>query len=361
MKLRRTSTATLALIGTTVLMTAAQTMSAQAAGASLRDLAQHHNIRIGTAVSATALTDDSPYAQLVDSQFNSVTAENAMKWESVEPTRGTYNWTDGDALVKNAAKHHQAVRGHTLLWHNQLPAWLTTGVKDGSINADELRSILHKHITDEVSHFKGKIYQWDVVNEIFNDDGTLRDSIWSENLGDSFIADAFIWAHKADPHAKLFMNDYNIEGVNAKSDAYYALAKKLRAAKVPVDGLGIQSHLDIQYNFPSDMADNMRRFDALGLQTSITEADVRITLPADDAALQRQASDYRGLISACLQTPHCESFTVWGFTDKYSWVPGTFTGEGAANLYDENFQAKPAYTALADALAAGSTGHGHRH
>lgn len=361
MKLRRRSTATLALIATTLLITTAQTMSAQAASTSLRDLAQDRGIRIGTAVSADALAGDSQYAPLVGEQFNSVTAENAMKWESIEPTRGTYDYSDADALVKYAAKHHQAVRGHTLLWHNQLPGWLTSGWADGSITRDELRDILRKHITDQVKHFKGKIYQWDVVNEVIGDDGTLRDSIWSQAFGDSYIADAFIWAHKADPKAKLFLNDYNIEGKGAKSDTYYALVKKLLAAGVPVDGIGFQGHLDIQYNFPADLTENMARFDALGLETAITEADVRITLPADEAALTRQASDYRGMLAACLATPHCKSFTVWGFTDNYSWVPDVFNGQGAATLYDEVYQPKPAYTAVADELAAGRPGHGHGH
>jgi endo-1,4-beta-xylanase len=361
MKHRRRSTATLALIAATLLITTAQTLSAQAAHPALRDLAQQRGIRIGTAVSADALTGDSQYARLVGEQFNSVTAENAMKWESVEPTRGTYDFSDADTLVKYAAAHHQAVRGHTLLWHNQLPGWLTSGVADGTITRDELRDILRKHITDQVRHFKGKIYQWDVVNEVIGDDGTLRDSIWSQQLGDSFIADAFIWAHKADPHAKLFLNDYNIEGKSAKSDAYHALVKKLLAAKVPVDGIGLQGHLDIQYDFPADLTENMARFDALGLETSITEADVRIPLPADEADLKRQASDYRGMIAACLATAHCTSFTVWGFTDKYSWVPDVFDGEGAANLYDESFQPKPAYTAVADELAAGRPGHTDGH
>nr|WP_255953157.1 endo-1,4-beta-xylanase [Streptomyces sp. ODS25] len=340
-------------------MTAVQTVSAQAHDASLRDLAKQRGIRIGTAVNVDALADDSQYASVVGDQFNSVTAENVMKWETVEPSPGTFDFAPADTLVRYAARHHQEVRGHTLLWHNQLPGWLTDGVADGSITADDLRDILHRHITAEVSHFKGKIYQWDVVNEVLNEDGTLRDSIWSQKLGDSFIADAFRWAHQADPHAKLFLNDYNIESKGAKSDAYYDLVKRLRAQGVPIDGVGFQGHLDIQYDFPSDLADNMARFDALGLATSVTEADVRIPLPADEADLTRQASDYSGMLAACLATEHCTSFTVWGFTDAYSWVPGTFEGEGAANLYDESYQPKPAYTAVADTLAKQRPGHGH--
>ncbi|MGW2839108.1 endo-1,4-beta-xylanase [Streptomyces sp. NPDC001493] len=334
--------------------TAAQAAPARHGGheATLRTLAERPDLLIGTAVDTSALATDAPYRADVASEFSSVTAENVMKWEVVEPARGTYDWSQADKLVKFAKKNGQEVRGHTLVWHNQLPAWLTSGVADGSIDTNELRAILKKHITDEVRHFKGEIYQWDVVNEVFDEDGTYRDSLWLQKLGPSYIADAFKWAHAADPKAKLFMNDYNVEGVNAKSTAYYDLAKKLRAQGIPVQGLGIQGHLDIQYGFPGDVGDNLARFDALGLQTAFTEIDVRMTLPVDDTKQARQAQDYRRLLDACIAVRGCKSFTVWGFSDKYSWVPGTFSGQGSANIMDENFVRKPAYTALADGLRA---------
>jgi endo-1,4-beta-xylanase len=316
-------------------------------------LADRADVRIGTAVDVTALTDDAAYRRTTAREFDSVTAENVMKWESVEPQRGTYDWSKADDLVSFARAHGQAVRGHTLVWHNQLPGWLTSGVADGSIDATQLRAILHDHITTEVKHFKGKIYQWDVVNEVFNDDGSLRDSIWLQQLGPSYIADAFRWAHAAEPKAKLFLNDYNVEGINAKSTAYYELAGRLRAEGVPVQGFGIQGHLGIQYGFPGDVADNVARFAGLGMQTAFTEVDVRMVLPADAEKLARQADYFRGLLDACLSTRSCKSFTVWGYTDKYSWVPGVFTGQGAATLMDENFVTKPAYAAVGEGLAAG--------
>ncbi|MYQ81964.1 MULTISPECIES: endo-1,4-beta-xylanase [unclassified Streptomyces] len=314
-------------------------------------LGKRSGVRIGTAVDMAALADDAPYRAKAASEFSSVTPENVMKWESVEPTRGTYDWKQADQLVDFARANGQLVRGHTLLWHNQLPAWLTTG----DFTADELRAILRKHITDEARHFKGRIWQWDVVNEAFNDDGTLRDSIWLQKLGPGYIADAFRWAHAADPKAKLFINDYNIEGVNAKSTALYDLVVKLRKQHVPIDGVGIQGHLSVQYNAPHDIADNMKRFDALGLETAITEADVRVPMPSDSTKQEAQAEGYDVLLRGCLLTRKCTDFTVWGFTDKYSWVPDTFEGEGAANLFDEHYKAKPAYSALRDdlLLAAG--------
>ncbi|MGW2477090.1 endo-1,4-beta-xylanase [Streptomyces sp. NPDC001665] len=314
-------------------------------------LGQRSGVRIGTAVDMAALADDAPYRARAASEFSSVTPENVMKWEVVEPSRGRYDWKEADKLVDFARANGQLVRGHTLLWHNQLPSWLTTG----DFTADELRAILRKHITDEARHFKGRIWQWDVVNEVFNDDGTLRDSIWLQKLGPGYIADAFRWAHAADPKAKLFINDYNIEGVNAKSTALYDLVVKLRRQHVPIDGVGIQGHLSVQYNAPHDIAENMKRFDALGLETAITEADVRVPMPSDSTKQEAQAEGYDVLLRGCLLTRKCTDFTVWGFTDKYSWVPDTFEGEGAANLYDENYEAKPAYSALRDdlLLAAG--------
>jgi endo-1,4-beta-xylanase len=326
---------------------------AKAKDVTLRAAANRAHVKIGTAVNTDALADDATYRQITAQQFNSVTAENVMKWEVVEPQRGVNDFKQADALVKFARQHGQSVRGHTLLWHNQLPAWLTNGVADGSIDSAELRQILHDHIKTVAGHFKGQIYQWDVVNEIFEEDGSYRNSIWLQKLGPSYIADAFRWAHEADPHAKLFLNDYNVEGVNAKSDAYYNLAKELRAQGLHVDGLGIQGHLDIQYGFPGDIPANLKRFAKLGMETAFTEADVRMFVPSDDEKLAKQASYFDQMLDACLGSSSCKSFTVWGFADQYSWVPGTFAGEGAANLYDENYNRKPAFTAIQQELEEG--------
>jgi endo-1,4-beta-xylanase len=342
-------------VTTAALTTLSLAGSAQAAtaghpadGLPLRALAAPHHLRVGTAVDMSALADDSTYRADAAQQFSTVTAENVMKWDTLEPQQGVHDYSQADKLLKFAQQHGQKVRGHVLVWHNQIPSWVTSG----DFTADQLRQILHQHITDTVTHFKGRIWQWDVVNEAFNEDGTLRDTIWLEKLGPGYIADAFRWAHQADPHAKLFYNDYNIEWTGPKSDAVYNLVKQLRAQHVPIDGVGFQSHLDIQYDAPQDMAANMARFDKLGLDTAITEADVRIPLPVTDDKLQTQAAAYKLLMNSCLATRHCISFTVWGFTDKYSWVPGVFTGEGAANLLDESYAPKPAFRALQAALAA---------
>jgi endo-1,4-beta-xylanase len=331
---------------------------------SLRALGSRIGLRIGTAVNTDALAADATYRKITNEQFSTVTPENVMKWQLVEPTQGTYDWAAADRLVKSAEANGQLVRGHTLVWHSQLPNWLTAG----TYTSAQLRALLHKHITDEVTHFRGKIWQWDVVNEAFNDDGTMRDTIWLRAMGPGYIADAFRWAHQADPHALLFYNDYNIEGLGAKSDAVYALVKQLRAQGVPINGVGVQGHLDTQYPFPDRMTANLQRFAHLGLKVALTEVDVRTTLPVTTLEELAQNADYSQTLQACLLVRQCISYTVWGFGDAYSWVPSVFDGEGAADIYDENLAPKSSYYVLQQdlTLAAGAphrsgTGAGHQH
>ncbi|MBA4494547.1 endo-1,4-beta-xylanase [Paenactinomyces guangxiensis] len=312
----------------------------------LRDYAKRRVVKVGTAVDVNVLTNEQQYRKVLAREFNSVTPENEMKWEAIEPTRGQLNFTASDQLVNFARRHGQVVRGHTLVWHNQLPQWLT----GGNFTNEELEQILHKHIIDVMKHFKGRVQAWDVVNEPFNEDGTLRDSIWLRAMGPDYIAKSLQWAHEADPHAKLYINDYNIEGTGPKSDAMYKLVKDLKERGVPIDGVGFQSHLGIQYGFPENMQQNLQRFTDLGLKVSLTEVDVRMPLPVTDEKLAEQKDYFGRLMDTCLRVKGCESFTVWGFTDAHSWVPGWFTGQGAATPFDESYRPKPAYFALRDEL-----------
>ncbi|MFD0316717.1 endo-1,4-beta-xylanase [Streptomyces flavalbus] len=297
-------------------------------------------------------TYDKEYRKILGQQFSSVSPENQMKWDAIHPERDRYDFAAADAIVDFAAKHGQVVRGHTLLWHSQNPAWL----EQGDFTKAELRAILRDHITTVVGRYAGRIQQWDVANEIFDGEGNLRtqENIWIRELGPGIVADAFRWAHRADPRAKLFLNDYGVESVNAKSDAYLALVKDLRAQRVPVHGFSAQAHLSTRYGFPGDLEQNLRRFDALGLETAITELDVRMDLPESGvptpAQLTQQAEYYERALTACLAVEDCNSFTIWGFTDKYSWVPVFFQGEGSATVMTEDFSRKPAFYALLAAL-----------
>jgi endo-1,4-beta-xylanase len=346
---------------------------APATNAPLRDLAAPIGLRFGTALIPQDIETPS-YAAIASSQFSVVTPGNGMKWQIVEPEQGVFDWSQADQLVQFARANGQLVRGHTLTWHNQLPGWLTTGVANRSISAAQLRTLLHDHIITEVSRYRGRIWQWDVCNEFFTDTNpsTINpNDFWVSNLGTGVIADAFRWAHEADPNALLFYNDYNIggeDGSNAKSDAVYAFVKQLLSEGVPIDGVGNQGHLDTQYGWnPQLLQEDLERFASLGLKVAITEADVRTfvnnatdQVPTANLALFAQPYEYSELLKAALAVPQCISFTVWGFTDSDSWVPGTFAGEGYAAIYDAHQQPKAAYYSLRSDLALAAFGAPHR-
>jgi endo-1,4-beta-xylanase len=316
----------------------------------LRQLARQAGIRIGTAVDMAAFAADQTYKQTIEREFSSVTAENVMKWEALEPQPGVFNYQPADELVAFAEANNMVVRGHVLVWHSQNPSW----VNEQDFTPEELRDILREHVIETARHFRGKVYQWDVLNEAFNEDGTLRDTIWLRALGPDYIADVFRWARIGDSRTRLFYNDFNLEFFGPKSDAAFALVKDLLRRRIPIHGIGFQGHLGAQFGFDSRVQENMQRFADLGLEIAVTEADVRMPLPTDVFKLQSQAQGYHSLLQPCLLTRGCNSFTVWGYTDKYSWVPGFFEGQGAACLLDENFQRKPAYAAVQHDLAFGA-------
>lgn len=322
--------------GIAVLVVLSQTVPASAAG----PLKSVTNRYVGSAVAAQHLTAEADYKKVLTREFDSVTPENEMKWGVVEAVRGQYDWSGADEIVKYAKKTGKSVRGHTLVWHSQLPDWVD------DLEAAELRDVVKDHIRTEAGRYRGKIRAWDVVNEAFNEDGTRRPTVFQEKLGDRYIADAFRWAHAADPRAKLYINDYNVEGLNPKSDAVYELVKSLKRQGVPIHGVGIQAHLSLMYGFPAGVEENIARFAALGLDVAITEADVRIPLPVTPEKLEAQADYFEQVWDACHSVRRCVEFTTWGFTDRHSWVPDVFPGEGAACLFDENLRPKPAYTRL---------------
>ena len=357
----------------------------------LRALGAQVNLRIGTAAIPPDLSDPT-LSQIAAEQFSVLTPGNEMKWQVVEPQQGTFNWTGADNLVNFAEAHHQRVRGHTLVWHNQLPNWLTQGVANGTISNDQLRDLLRQHITTEVSRYRGRIWQWDVLNEMFADANPSQlnpKDFWISHLGPGVIADAFRWAHAADPGALLCYNDYNIageDGSNAKFNAAFAMVGDLVAQKVPIDCVGDQGHLDLQFGFNQVlMTQDLQAYASLGLKVAITEADVRTFVETTDNAqtpivsptdltpshtANAAGSDwYIGMLQSCLAVKACISFTVWGFADAESWIPGTFRGEGDATLYDVNLNPKPQYTALQQTLMlapgapnrAGPHDHDHDH
>jgi endo-1,4-beta-xylanase len=323
--------------------------AASAAGTPLRTLAEAKGRYFGTALTQGNLSN-STLTTLAAAQFDMVTPGNEMKWDTTEPSNGTFNFGPGDQIVAFAKAHNMRVRGHNLVWNSQLPSWVS------SLPLSQVQSAMETHITTEVTHYKGQVYSWDVVNEPFNDDGTFRSDVFYQAMGQGYIADALRTAHAADPNAKLYLNDYNIEGENAKSNAMYSLAQSLLAQGAPLNGIGLESHF-ILGQVPSSMLANMQRFAALGLDVAVTELDDRIQLPASSANLQQQASDFASVVNDCLQVSRCVGVTQWGVGDADSWIPGAFPGFGAATMFDQNYQPKPAYTAVQNALGGGSTGN----
>ncbi len=308
---------------------------------SLRSLAKSHNLWVGAA--ASHLWNENLYTETLAREFDLLTPENAMKFNSLHPTLYRYNFDAADMLVEFAEKNDMQVRGHTLVDHNQLASWLL----EGDWTRDELVRILQDHVTTVVEHYKGQVVAWDVVNEAVADDGNLRENIWLTGIGPEYIDMAFHWAHQADPDALLFYNDYNGEGLGTKSNAIYALVQQLLQRGVPIHGVGLQMHVSVN-SFPKsqDIAVNMERLSTLDLDVHITEMDVRIQAPPTNKDLTKQADIYRDTLRVCLSVQNCKAFIMWGFTDLYSWIPSHFEGWDAALIFDKSYQPKPAYNAL---------------
>lgn len=295
----------------------------------------------GTAVAANHL-GEAPYAATLNAEFTSVTPENEMKWDALEASRGSFTYGAADQILAHAQGRGMKVRGHTLVWHSQLPSWV------GTLAASDLRTAMNNHITQVMRHYQGKIHSWDVVNEAFQDgsSGARRSSPFQDKLGSGFIEEAFRTARATDPAAKLCYNDYNTDGVNAKSNAVYAMVKDFKQRGVPIDCVGFQSHFNSQSPVPADYQQNLQRFADLGVDVQITELDI-------EGSGSSQATSYANAVKACLAVSRCTGITVWGVTDKYSWRSG-----GTPLLFDGNYAKKPAYDSVLAALGGTSGGGG---
>ncbi|MFF0312547.1 endo-1,4-beta-xylanase [Streptosporangium sp. NPDC004379] len=309
--------------------------SASGAATTLGAAAAQSGRFFGAAVAGGKL-GDSTYVSILNREFNSVVAENEMKWDATEPNQNQFNYSGGDRLVNHAMGQGMKVRGHTLLWHNQQPRWAQ------NLSGSALRNAAINHVTQVATHFRGKINSWDVVNEAFADGGSggRRDSNL-QRTGNDWIEAAFRAARAADPGAKLCYNDYNTDGINAKSTGIYNMVRDFKARGVPIDCVGFQSHLGT--TIPGDYQANLQRFADLGVDVQITELDV--------AQGSNQANVYAAVTRACLAVSRCTGITVWGIRDSDSWR----TGENPL-LFDASGNKKPAYTSVLNALNnAGST------
>ena len=315
-------------------------------GPSLRTLAAARDLDLGAAVAPRPLCEEPEYAATLAREFSMVTAENALKMGPLRPGPEEWSFADADAIVDFAAHCGQKVRGHTLVWHSQVPRWAAAAP------AGDLASILEAHIDTVVGRYEGRIRVWDVINEAVTDDGALRDTLWLRGMGPDYLANVLRRAHRADPLARLFYNDYGAEGCTAKAEAVYLLLRGLLDTGVPVHGVGLQMHIPLEgYPNADDVAANMARLAGLDLEIHITELDVRLPLPVADAALEAQARVYQDILQVCLDCPACTALVLWGFTDRHSWVPHFFDGCGDALIYDAAYRPKPAREAMARVLA----------
>jgi endo-1,4-beta-xylanase len=324
--------------------------------------------------------DDAPYQAIASNknEFGMFTPENSQKWEVTEPTQNQFSFTQADRVAERVQSNGQLFRCHTLTWHSQLPSFGTQAlpistliisltqkkpVRNGTWTPETLTAVLTAHITTVMQHYAGQCYAWDVVNEALNEDGTLRSSVFLTTLGADYIPLSFTIAAQADPSAKLYYNDFNLEITPAKTAGALALVQDILAADAPIHGVGFQAHLTVgQTPSRATLTNILNSFASLGLEVAYTELDIAHAaplLPADAAANAKQADDYVAVVGSCLDVEACVGVTVWQFTDKYSWVPSTFPGKGEACLWTEGMERKVAYGAVVG-LLRGAAGNSSR-
>lgn len=311
---------------------------------------------IGAAIPPSQTSDI--HADLLKKHFNSVTAENAMKWESIEPQEGQYTWADADTIVQFAKANGIQVRGHTLAWHSQTPAWVFQDAGGADLQpSPESKALvlqrLENHIRALAGRYKDDIYAWDVVNEVFepSEAGCMRQSSWYKLTGLDFIRTAFRVAREVAPGAKLFINDYNTEQPQ-KRDCMYTLVRDLRAEGVPIDGVGHQMHVNIDNPALPALEAMITKFIDLGVEQHITELDISIYPNSTDRytsvpqeTLVKQGYRYKEIFDLFRRyKSQITSVTVWGVSDDHTWLKSfPITRLDLPLLFDEQLQAKYAY------------------
>lgn len=332
----------------------ASAWNAFAAEETLRDLAKERGRYIGAILNSEWFRGDiePEFEQIHKTQFNTVVAENEMKFDATEPSEGKFNYTYGDKMVQYAKENGMRVRGHALAWHSQVPNW----VNNYKGQKEKLLQVLKTHIDSVVGHWKGDVAEWDVVNEAVNDgDHTWRDqgSVWFETIGEEFLDSAFVWAHAADPDAELCYNDYAIEwGLGQGSKAGFVLeqVKRWKENGIPITCVGTQTHIEIAHvTTPENVRAFAKALAEYGVTLNITELDIGFpngsasSLGAADYA--KQGHLYRQFMDVFLEEPNMGEFVIWGLTDAHSWLDAQ-QGKTQGLLWDKQYNPKPAFDSL---------------
>lgn len=280
---------------------------------------------LGAAVASGPIRDDDAYRRAFASTFTSMTPENAMKWNALQPSRGDFTWGEAESLVDFARSLGMRVRGHPLVWDQQLPGWVA------ELPRDEVEEAMTTHVTEVMRRFRGRVAQWDVVNEPFEDDGSWTPNVFERALGPRYVEVALRAARRADPGAKLFVNEIAAERDGPKRRALLRLAARLQREGL-LDGLGFQNHTTAD-DFPNgaQLAKLLDRVARLDLDVELTEVDVVLRR----GTRAQQAEAWGAAARACAKQPRCTGFTAWGVTDRHSWLgadqePLLFDAEGRA-------------------------------
>ncbi len=306
---------------------------------------------------------------IIEAQFNSISPENILKWESVHPEPGKYDFAEPDRYVAFGEKNHMTIVGHTLVWHSQTPKWVFQDTNGNPVTRDVLLERMRDHIHTVVGRYQGRIKIWDVVNEALQDDGKLRRSPWEKIIGDDYIEKAFQYAHEADPDAILRYNDYSLEN-EPKRNGAIALIKKLQAEGIPVTAIGLQDHVKMDWPTVEQEDATISAFAALGLKVMITELDVNVLGGARTAEITEMANQggsnlYTNGLPPVVQQELAKRYadlfrvfvkhrndialvTFWGVTDGDSWL----NMRGRVNhplLFDRAGKPKPAFDAVLEA------------
>lgn len=323
----------------------------------LKELGAKRGIAIGNFAILPRL-DEKPYTDILSSEFSFVLADNTPNWYftdgGLRPSRTSYNFKNMDKVMAFAEARSMPVQSHHYVWGEEkwLPAWL----KEGNFSREELLQIIEDHIKTVGGHYKGRIAEWTVVNEAFTRQRHLfgLNDWWADNIGDqSYIDQSFIWARQADPNAKLILNDFDNEAINDTSNAMYEYVKGALARGVPIDGIGMQMHIDgVHPPVKDEVAANMKRFADLGLEIYVTEFDVNMDNVKADAAAkdQIQGNIYYEMMRACIESKVCHSFAFLGITDKETWYNHIGLEDPRPLMFDKSYHPKSAYYSLRTAL-----------